>query len=59
MWLAGSRGSEWDGLSIALDVTAIKCRLSLTVRATLLNILKWASCGLYKKSGLGEMRLMV
>jgi len=28
------------------------------VRATLLNILKWALCGLYKSSGSGEMRLM-
>jgi len=30
----------------------------LNVRATLLNIPKWASCRLYKNSGSGEMRLM-
>jgi len=29
------------------------------VRATPLNIPKWVLCGLYKKSGSGEMRLMV
>ena len=29
-----------------------------SVRATPSNIPKWASCGLYKKSGLSEMRLM-
>jgi len=28
------------------------------VRATPSNIPKWASCGLYKNSGSGEMRLM-
>ena len=31
----------------------------LGVKATPSNIPKWASCGLYKKSGSGEMRLMV
>ena len=30
----------------------------LPVRTTPSNIPKWASCGLYKNSGLGEMRLM-
>ena len=30
----------------------------LSVRATLLNIPKWASCGIYKNSGSSEMRLM-
>ena len=33
-------------------------KLCSSVRATLSNIPKRASCGLYKNSGLGEMRLM-
>ena len=36
-----------------------KTRQQMAVRATLLNIPKWALCRLYKKSGSGEMRLMV
>ena len=32
---------------------------AIVVRATLLNILKQVSCGLYKNSGSGEMRLIM
>jgi len=35
-------------------VKIVLCHIN--VRATPSNILKWAMCGLYKKSGLGEMR---
>ena len=41
------------GFSVDEDVVEIH-----TVRATPSNIPKQASCGLYKNSGLGEMRLM-
>jgi len=48
-----TNGSGMEGKIRAVAI------LHIPVRATSLNIPKWVSCRLYKKSGSGEMRLMV
>ena len=47
------------GLKVSVCINTISLHVdSSFVRATLSNIPKWASCGLYKNSGSSEMRLM-
>jgi len=42
----------------AYGTILLRVNPSVAVRATPSNIPKWASCGLYKNSGSGEMRLI-
>jgi len=59
-YISMNRASVTWSVDTSHSITASQNRSSVygmnLVRATLLNILKWALCGLYKKSGLGEMR---
>jgi len=49
---------QWDGKVRQCKGHMDLKQLCSSVRATLSNIPKWASCGLYKNSGSNEMRLM-
>jgi len=49
---------QWDGKVRQCKGHMGLRQLCSSVRATPLNIPKWASCGLYKNSGSSEMRLM-
>jgi len=47
---------QWVGKDETMQRVHRFKQLCSSVRETLSYILKWASCRLYKKSGLGEMR---
>ena len=59
--LHGSRNHkllQGEGIKIIIYLCCMEVGTKVVVRATLSKIPKWALCGLYKNSGLDEMRLM-